>query len=139
MSYGSDASRIRFWEDQEKECPLCELPIIDPLNRNRLDPEACNIDHKIPTSHGGSDARSNLQLTHIPCNQAKGCGCPPGDVFHVNGLLPQKVWREQNFRCALCREPITPSGINDTKQVKLIDDGLSHVSCIKNTRRQRDP
>jgi hypothetical protein len=130
VSRNGDNSRIRFWEDQEGSCPLCERPILDPLNRDHPDPEACNIDHKIPQSHGGTDARRNLQLTHIPCNLAKGCGCPDGDRLHLHGRLVQDTWRAQNFRCAICREPVAPSSINDAGKVKIVDGGLSHVPCL---------
>lgn len=132
MSYTSDRSRNRFWEDQEGLCPLCGRPILDPLDKTES-----NIDHKTPKSHGGSDMRSNLQLTHSKCNNAKGCGCPPGDTFHLHGRLPQVTWRAQNFRCALCGEPINPSEINDTVRAKMDDGKLSHVPCIEEHYRQK--
>lgn len=32
----------------------------------------CNVDHITPVSKGGTDARENLQLSHVWCNTAKG-------------------------------------------------------------------
>lgn len=120
--YNRDASRVRFWKDQKEECPLCERPILDPLNRDYLDPGACNVDHICSRSHGGSDARSNLQLAHIRCNEAKGCGCPGNN--HPAGYKFQ-VWRSQDFACSLCGETVIPS------EVRLVDDAVSHPDCLR--------
>lgn len=115
--YNSGPSRIRFWKDQDGICPLCEGLISDPADRDE-----CNVDHDCASSHGGSDARSNLQLTHIRCNSAKGCGCPgnqhPPDYSY-------QVWRRQDFKCSLCGETVIPS------EVKLVDDAVSHPECLR--------
>jgi 5-methylcytosine-specific restriction endonuclease McrA len=123
--YNRDASRVRFWKDQDGICPLCEGLIPDPE-----DHQDCNVDHKIPKSHGGSDARSNLQLTHRRCNEAKGCGCPGGHPEGgIIGNHPAdyrfRVWRAQDFKCSLCGDTVTPS------EVKLVDDAVSHPDCLR--------
>lgn len=115
---------MRFWEDQEGSCPLCERPILDPLDK--VD---CTIDHKIPVSHGGTDARSNLQLTHDVCNLIKGCGCPDGDHFASYEGKVQAAWRQQRSRCAICREPMTRLEILDKDQVTLVSNRALHVRC----------
>lgn len=39
-----------------------------------------NIDHKIPRSKGGADNLSNMQLTHIKCNQEKAGVMPNAEI-----------------------------------------------------------
>lgn len=36
------------------------------------DPESASVDHVIPKSKGGLTVASNLQITHLRCNQSKG-------------------------------------------------------------------
>ncbi len=52
--------RIR---DQNFNCPLCGKIMTF---------KACNVDHIIPKSRGGSDALTNLRLTHLQCNILRG-------------------------------------------------------------------
>jgi 5-methylcytosine-specific restriction endonuclease McrA len=48
---------------QPDQCTYCEVALTDD---NRT------IDHRIPVSHGGTDALPNLALACWPCNLAKG-------------------------------------------------------------------
>lgn len=50
-------------DEQGYCCALCGVA---------LDPDASELDHRIPRSQGGSDAASNLQWLCKPCNRAKG-------------------------------------------------------------------
>ena len=54
---------------------LCKVPLpplyVGPPWKRRLNP-AIEIDHKFPTAKGGTDARSNLQLTLQEYNRKKG-------------------------------------------------------------------
>jgi 5-methylcytosine-specific restriction endonuclease McrA len=115
--YNSGPSRIRFFKAQDGICPLCEGLISDPEDRTD-----CNVDHICPRSHGGSDARSNLQLAHIRCNVAKGCGCP-GGTHPADYRF--RVWRSQDFACSLCGKTVIPS------EVRLVDDAVSHPDCLR--------
>lgn len=112
-------------------CPLCDRLILDPLDRSD-----CDIDHVIPRAHGGSDARYNLQLSHITCNREKGCGCPLGQHVPYEQLV-QMVWRKQEFKCALCQGPILPSDVLRSSRAKLVDGALSHLACIEDHYRAR--
>lgn len=62
------ADREIFERDGWK-CYLCG----EPVNRDarRTDPDGATIDHIIPISLGGQDARSNVATTHSRCNRAK--------------------------------------------------------------------
>jgi len=48
-------------------CPLCGKV---------MTMQTCNVDHILPKSRGGSNALSNLRLTHILCNQMRGNKMP---------------------------------------------------------------
>lgn len=52
------------------ECKLCETPV--DMTLRVPDRDAPTIDHVIPFADGGVDARWNVQLAHLHCNQAKG-------------------------------------------------------------------
>ena len=125
MSYRDGRRRFLF-KRQDGICPLCEAPMDegDVLNRNRL-----TVDHKIPVSHGGPDSVDNQQLTHRPCNSAKGCGCE-GDRPDHGPAFRQRLWREQGFVCGEAGDPILPSDLNDRRKVKLSGGMVSHVRCL---------
>lgn len=61
-----------MWRAQNFRCGICRGPI---LPSEVLQPDVINIDHIRPRSHGGSDDPGNLQLSHEPCNSAKGSQC----------------------------------------------------------------
>lgn len=53
-------------------CQLCHEPV-------RLDvphdhPDAPQVDHIVPWSHGGTDDDRNLRLTHRRCNRGRNLG-----------------------------------------------------------------
>ena len=54
---------------------LCKVPLpslyVGPPWKRRLNPEI-HIDHRLPKAKGGTDDRSNLQLTFSEYNQKKG-------------------------------------------------------------------
>jgi 5-methylcytosine-specific restriction endonuclease McrA len=66
--YSGDRRKIlkELARAQHGHCGICgeALGVLD----------MCNIDHKVPLAKGGSNAKSNLQATHITCNNAKGGG-----------------------------------------------------------------
>ena len=56
---------------QNDTCAICGLPVNKSLRFP--DPLSPSVDHIIPVSKGGHPADiSNLQLTHLVCNQVKG-------------------------------------------------------------------
>jgi hypothetical protein len=55
--------RIRLLNAQHHRCAICNGP---------LGLYDSHIDHVMPRAMGGSDDLSNLQLTHMSCNTAKG-------------------------------------------------------------------
>ena len=65
-----------LWASQSGLCALCG----EPMMRNRFEAphsriwekQRATIDHIIPCSKGGTDARDNLQLAHAHCNKVKG-------------------------------------------------------------------
>jgi hypothetical protein len=52
-----------LWSKSGGLCALCSRP---------MDPKDAEPDHRIPTSHDGEDALSNLYLAHRSCNRARG-------------------------------------------------------------------
>lgn len=97
-----------------------------------LDREALNVDHWVPLSHGGPNVAGNLRLTHKPCNHAKGCGCPrqpDGSVDHGRPYR-ERLWKAQDHRCGEAGDPINPSDVNDEKVTRVVDEKLSHWSCL---------
>lgn len=66
--------RWQMWVN-EKQCQLCGERIEDY--------EHSSVDHIIPISKGGKDIESNVQITHVWCNNQKG------------NLLP---WQDKIFR-----------------------------------------
>jgi hypothetical protein len=64
----------RFWVEKLGSgtgwhCRLCDSPIDKSLRWPH--PQAGSVDHIVPVSHGGTDASSNLQLTHLHCNVSR--------------------------------------------------------------------
>jgi len=57
------ATRIRLLHVQNFRCAICQGP---------MGFYESHIDHIIPLAAGGTDALSNLQLTHGSCNLRKG-------------------------------------------------------------------
>jgi len=75
---------------EEDVCALCHLPVDKTLNLGpdgKPDPMRGEVDEIIPVSLGGSPLdRSNLQLAHRKCNQAKSNKLPSQPM--VRPLLP---------------------------------------------------
>lgn len=125
MATNSPTSKRLFWYDQNGICPLCK----EPLDFNQIsDSKYANIDHIIPKSHGGSDARKNLQLAHTLCNLAKGCGCGPNG--HDYRIFWHDLWRAQGFCCGVYSEPLQPSEIFDQTVVRVVDGKIGHIACF---------
>gem|GEM_PF-1688808 len=61
-----------LFEEQGGICPLCGEPLGDA---------PVHVDHIIPMAYGGGHERSNLQVTHAQCNQAKQHGVDPRDLL----------------------------------------------------------
>lgn len=52
-------------------CKLCGQPLDRHIKDDRS-PDYVTFDHIVPSSAGGLDDLSNLQLAHQSCNQARG-------------------------------------------------------------------
>lgn len=67
--------REELFQKQDGKCVLCG-GILPPVDRSIEDLENPTqyptLDHKIPTSKGGTNRKSNLQLVHSKCNNEKG-------------------------------------------------------------------
>ena len=74
------AQRVKAGEP----CALCGEPI--DLTVKWPDPMAFEVDHVVPTSHGGTDAYELLQPSHRICNRARS-NLPPGSVGRNSGAL----------------------------------------------------
>lgn len=57
-----------LWREQDHLCGICKKMI---MPSELLDTDRVNVDHIRPKCRGGRDVRSNLQITHVPCNSAK--------------------------------------------------------------------
>ena len=62
--------RVSLAVEQQWNCPLCQQPL--PYELRGL----AHVDHIVPKSRGGSDARDNLQTVHAACNRIKGTLTP---------------------------------------------------------------
>ena len=67
--------RLELFLSQNGSCALCQKDL-PPLSLDRDQLENPNqyptLDHIIPTSKGGTNRVSNLQLVHNKCNNDKG-------------------------------------------------------------------
>lgn len=63
-----------LWRTQGATCPLCLTPINPALSWP--EPHSRSLDHIVPLSKGGTHEQSNLQWTHLVCNQHKGASVP---------------------------------------------------------------
>lgn len=59
-----------LWESQGEWCPLCGAEIDRSLTYP--DPLSQSVDHIVPLAKGGTHEQSNLQWTHLVCNNRKG-------------------------------------------------------------------
>lgn len=129
-----NALRWRMWRDQQGRCPLCKEPI---EWAEVLDREKVNIDHITSRAHGGPDARMNLQLVHIPCNERKGCGCGKvggncrvTDAVRLYVSPREIVWRKQGHRCLRCQQAILPKDVKSNQLSKFDGTELIHRTCV---------
>lgn len=74
------AARVKAGEP----CALCGQPI--DLSIKWPDPQAFEVDHIVPTSHGGSDDYELLQPAHRTCNRTRS-NLPHGTVGTNSGAL----------------------------------------------------
>lgn len=74
--------KTRLLAEQEGRCWLCGM---------RLTIEASTIDHVIPTSKGGQDARANYRLAHWICNQIRSSVDADHAPAHVKANLPKML------------------------------------------------
>ena len=59
---------MELYQEQNGLCGLCETS---------MEPDAYEVDHKIPFAYGGGHERTNLQLAHPECNRRKGASVDP--------------------------------------------------------------
>lgn len=64
----------QLWGDDGGACQLCGDAI--DIARTFPDPLSKSVDHIVPLSKGGTHEQSNLQWTHLVCNQRKGATVP---------------------------------------------------------------
>jgi len=125
----SNTEKYKMWVNQKYECPLCEGPL---KAAEIFTPELVNIDHIIPRSRRGTNARSNLQLTHKLCNDLKADKMPEGitdAMVTVYGNAGEKLdayqvrkhslWTAQGYVCGICHGDITPSQIYRETEVRV--------------------
>ena len=74
------AQRVRAGEP----CTFCRQPI--DLTLKYPHPKSFVVDHKQPTSHGGSDNYEQLRPSHADCNRARS-DLPDGSVGTNSGAL----------------------------------------------------
>lgn len=60
---------VKIGNEDGWSCWLCN----DPVDRDLYwpAPGAGSVDHVVPVSHGGTDERRNLRLSHLTCNTAR--------------------------------------------------------------------
>jgi hypothetical protein len=85
-----------------------------------------NRDHIIPVSLGGKNASSNLQLTHIECNNKKGNGYTRTEWLL---LLSEK----HDKQCVLC-----PEKLNERSIVTTFRGLICHKACVTRFFTQLD-
>ena len=77
---------------EESSCGLCGAPVdktLTTLENGRIHPMRAEVDEIVPVSKGGSPYdRSNCQLAHRACNQAKGNRERPPEPPAVRPLWP---------------------------------------------------
>lgn len=156
----SNTEKYKMWVSQEYECPLCE----GPLRASEIfTPELVNIDHKIPRSRNGTNARHNLQLTHKLCNDLKADSMPDdpklsdalirvssgGTLLDAYQVRTHSLWTAQDYVCGICRDDIKPSEVYRTSiarifkripsrfggKADLTNLHLVHVQCHFNAQR----
>lgn len=143
-----------MWISQNHKCGICQQELKED---EYLKSHLVNIDHIVPRSKGGTNAFSNLQLTHMRCNHRKADVLPSAvnvkEVTYVkkDRLTPSDVqrhhaWTKQDYRCPICRDLIAPSEVyrpelvNMTRIVPKSHGGtrakenmqLTHVVCHVN-------
>lgn len=92
-----------------------------------------NRDHIVPQAYGGADLQTNMQLTCIACNEAKGSQLPTTEqllsliTVHANDLLELIQRRAADITLHIPSEPHgIPKGIlTDTLQRILQDSEMS--------------
>ena len=72
---------MELYQEQNGLCGLCEKP---------MEPDAYEVDHKIPFAYGGGHERTNLQLAHPECNRWKGASVDPHHLLDTLEYLEDR-------------------------------------------------
>lgn len=136
MGLLSKPQKIAKWKLQNELCPLCEEAILEDELFNG---DLISIDHIVPRAHGGSDHVSNLNVAHVPCNNAKGCGCSGAVCEYTGRVFPQQrqlgkrhhAWRRQGHVCYLCNVVISPSHLSIDEIVYYEAGRIYHRCCYR--------
>ena len=73
-SYQEKVDRLKIAERDKWICHICGKKV----NRKNM-----SIDHLIPISQGGEHSKKNVKLAHLSCNQSRGAGRIPAQLFLI--------------------------------------------------------
>lgn len=119
MQEASPTRRVRLyrmWVAQNGLCGICSHPIDED---EIIYPALVNVDHIVPRSMDGENSLDNLQLTHMPCNAAKGA--------------------QAEFRLDAPAEPLPPRRSRPkAREVRFVADGLDQGARVVHDPRDDD-
>lgn len=73
-AYQEKVDRLKIAERDKWICHICGKKV----NRKNM-----SIDHLIPISQGGEHSKKNVRLAHLSCNQSRGAGRIPAQLFLI--------------------------------------------------------
>ena len=123
---GTKISIEELYKRDKGICGICGRYV----TRSQLAKGLANRDHIVPSSLGGTNHRSNLQLAHYWCNIRRGNDLPRGGQPPYDEIR-QTAFDAQQGLCVHCNEMLT---MDKETEAMIKGRKMAHKICIRRDR-----